>query len=64
MGSRTCSVETPGGQLFFIIDDGGGDDDGGDNDGDDGGYGDDDLFTDYAGMMRGLYPGQTPNPSR
>ena len=25
---------------------------------------DDDLFTDYAGMMRGLYPGQTPNPSR
>ena len=26
--------------------------------------GDDDLFTDYAGMMRGLYPGQTPNPSR
>ena len=38
----------------FFHDDGGGDvsDD------------DDDLFTDYAGMMRGLYPGQTPNPSR
>ena len=40
--------------LPFFYDDGGGDvSDGGD-----------DLFTDYAGMMRGLYPGQTPNPSR
>ena len=34
--------------------------DGDDDDSDD--Y--DDLFTDYAGMMRGLYPGQTPNPTR